>query len=213
MVRALVDAGANINARDRTGKTPLHYARSPSTVEALVDCCGRVLQNNSAATATSAEGLLAGEGAAAAAAAAGARAGRSMVAEECVAIVDARNAYGSTALHRAAFNGREGVVVALMKGGAGVGVRGKSGRYCTKNESQLYGVCVCDTSFHDFDGFFFFFLFFFLCTSISAAVVVVLGRVRVGWNKVGSMLSPLVFFFWFFFFPHDDRSEAESFSG
>lgn len=43
-------------------------------------------------------------------------------------IVDARNAYGSTALHRAAFNGREGVVLALLKCGADVGVVGKSGR-------------------------------------------------------------------------------------
>lgn len=53
---------------------------------------------------------------------------RAMVDDEGLAIVDARNAYGSTALHRAAFNGRERVVVALVKGGAGVGVLGKSGR-------------------------------------------------------------------------------------
>lgn len=45
-----------------------------------------------------------------------------------MSVVDARNAYGSTALHRAAFNGRDGVVVALLMGGAGVGVVGKSGR-------------------------------------------------------------------------------------
>lgn len=48
--------------------------------------------------------------------------------ESMASVVDARNAYGSTALHRAAFNGRDGVVLALLRGGAGVSVVGRSGR-------------------------------------------------------------------------------------
>ena len=48
--------------------------------------------------------------------------------EDYLSMVDARNAYGSTALHRAAFKGRERVVLALLRGGAGVGVVAKNGR-------------------------------------------------------------------------------------
>lgn len=43
-------------------------------------------------------------------------------------LVDSVNAYGSTPLHRAAFNGRESVVTILLKRGASIGMRGRSGR-------------------------------------------------------------------------------------
>lgn len=48
--------------------------------------------------------------------------------EEYLSMVNARNVYGSTALHRAAFKGRELVVLALLRGGASVAAAGKSGR-------------------------------------------------------------------------------------
>lgn len=108
---ALLDAGADGSAPDHTGKTPLHCAKDAAIVELLIDRIGRA-QHQTPAPA----GAGHGEGASAGAA-------------EGVSTVNATNTYGSTALHRAAFHGREGCLMALLKGGAGVSVGGKNGRW------------------------------------------------------------------------------------
>ena len=95
---ALLDAGADISARDRSGKTPLHHTKDAAIVEALLDRRRQFPQTPFSNLDSS-------------------------------AIVDARNVYGSTALHRAAFYGREDCLLALLNGGANVALAGKSGRY------------------------------------------------------------------------------------
>lgn len=131
---ALLDAGADGGVRDGAGKTPLHCAALAGhapIVEALLDNCGRVLQNafnGNAGTGTVPAGAPAAEAAAAVRAAGEPTDMDAARQAEYISFVDARNAYGSTALHRAAFNGRAGVVLALLRGGAGVNVVGNSGR-------------------------------------------------------------------------------------
>lgn len=129
VVTALLNAGATVSARDGAGKTPLHCAAQvghTAVVLALLDHFGlapREMPAEVPAMVAAAPVEVDGAGPPSAAAAAAVQHD-----DVSMSVVDARNAYGSTALHRAAFNGRDGVVVALLMGGAGVGVVGKSGR-------------------------------------------------------------------------------------
>ena len=146
---ALLDAGADGLARDGAGKTPLHCAAQVGhtpIVQALLDSYSDAPAPHGLPAA-----LRAPTAAAAAAAAPPAAAGVGKAAspsavrdddESMASIVDARNAYGSTALHRAAFNGREGVVLALLRGGAGVSVVGRSGRCGRAREMSRYFVAT-----------------------------------------------------------------------
>eukprot|EP00903_Cladosiphon_okamuranus_P008247 g7938.t2 len=125
---ALLDAGADGLARDGAGKTPLHCAAQVGhthIVHALLDSYAFVpAPHGSRAPAVRAAMM----SIPAAAGKASSTAAMQQHDEGLVSILDARNAYGSTALHRAAFNGRDGVVLALLRGGAGVSVVGSSGR-------------------------------------------------------------------------------------
>ena len=107
---ALLDAGADVSARDKAGKTPLHHAKDAIIVEALLDRRRQLRQDLSAHPASpQAHGAVIDE-------------------PDWSFIVDAQNSYGSTALHRAAFHGREDCLLALLSGAANVTVVGKSGR-------------------------------------------------------------------------------------
>ncbi|CAM9297125.1 unnamed protein product, partial [Sphacelaria rigidula] len=125
VVHALLEAGANINARDGAGSSPLHCAARAghaAIVEALLGCSWAYPSRQNRITAAVAPTGYA--------LASDAKLNVSAEKEEAEveSMVDARNYYGSTALHRAAFNGREEALLALLNGGAGVDVMGRSGR-------------------------------------------------------------------------------------
>lgn len=128
---ALLDAGADGLARDGAGKTPLHCAAQVGhtpIVQALLDSYAFASAPQGLQAATAVRAAMVANPAAAGTASSTSNVAMQQHDEGLVSIVDARNAYGSTALHRAAFNGREGAILTLLRGGAGVSVVGRSGR-------------------------------------------------------------------------------------
>ncbi|CAN0261438.1 unnamed protein product, partial [Discosporangium mesarthrocarpum] len=120
LARALIEAGARPDARDKDGYTPLHWAamRGHAGVARSLLRGGAQSDARSPADKTPLHH-----------AAASGSTEVVLVLLEAGADANARNRYGSTPLHRAAFNGRHGVVRALLESGkALVDPRSNAGR-------------------------------------------------------------------------------------